>query len=74
MVIALSKVKASERKWISTVCGKEVDEKYKSDHIKSFTHCESTEKTECAEDLEIFLTKSMEESGAMEMSNFKKRH
>ena len=35
---------------------------------------ETPERTECANDLEEFLDKAMEELGAMKMSDFKKRH
>ena len=53
---------------------KEVKVKDEIKYDTSFVPCESLKKTECTEDLEIFLTKAMEDSGAMKMKIFNKRH
>ena len=72
LVMVFPKAKVDARKWMSTTHGIEVKEKDKIECIATFTLHESSVKTEHIEDLESFLTKLMEDPGAIKMNNFKK--
>ena len=61
MAILLLKAKVAARKWMYTVCGWEVNTKYKREHTTSFALPDSPNKKECPEDLENVLIKVIED-------------
>ena len=71
LVIVKSKAKEDATKWMSTSYGKEVVIIAKVEFLTTFVPHDLISKTECTEVLESFLTRELQEQGAMTMNNLK---